>query len=1079
MLFTIKKPVRTPQLATIIMTIALVITTVLIPGAAGADTLGQTFDVSTLSAHTWIINFNQTLDDIPFDLSFNVESAERRNDDSWDIKLKFSKRIDNPTNDPNILFNAGVQIFADGIYKTEFGPGSSTKVPVHGHVRHESSVVSINVPAGSSVHITSKNRRYDNGITSVGTSYFDFYLHAPRYYTVTFKDGLTGNTLAIEKVKDGAGAAAPNMPTHTGYTSDGWDRSFHRVTSNIDVTALYSPISYQVTFDANGGGGKMPIQKMTYDQEAALNRNAFSRTGYTWTGWSTKADGSGTAFHDGQAVKNLTATEGATITLYAKWKPNTYSIQFDANSGVGKMDAQDMTYDQSEQLSKCTFTRVGYTWTGWSTKADGSGTSYSDSQKVSNLTERNGGIVTLYAQWRPNHYKIVFDKHAPAATGSMSNQAMSYDVACALDACVFTWEGHVFKGWSSESSAAATSYTDRQVVKNLTADDNGTVTLHATWDITAYPVTFTDGLGHDIASERVPHNTSATEPEQPIRTGCTFNGWDVDFSHVTAPLTVHATWKPNNYVIQFDSNGGGGTMSNQSMTYDCADELDPCAFTKPGHTFQGWSLERDGAITYTDKQQVLNLTDVRDGVVTLFAVWDEDTEVCIAYAAADPDHSDVTRTCEHLTPASGEALGSTVQIADGYRLVGWFDAASNEPVGGNALFMPERSTSGLWKPASYEARIEPIAYTIHFNPEGGTGEMDDQQMLYDQSDELTSCAFTRPGYTFDGWATKAEGEPIYGDAERVVNLTDEENYVVELYAVWIENPDVTIDYIADDPEHSTPSVSSETVAPATGEAKGSSLAVADGYAFERWEDWAGTVVSEDPTIVPERGWKGLWRASEYTAYVAPISYTVAFDANGGTGKMDDQQMTYDAAQALRKNAFERPGYIFLGWNTAPDGSGTPFEDAQEVVNLTSEEGGKVVLYAQWAKRTLAVTFYDGQGHIIETDTVPYGGKATAPSEPVRDGYAFVGWDTDFGCVTKDIDVTAMWKPVSDAAIAAEAASGSSTGPASGGAAAAPAPLDQTGGPGRALGFAASALAAGTGSALALRRKRACDGRDEQ
>ena len=86
----------------------------------------------------------------------------------------------------------------------------------------------------------------------------------------------------------------------------------------------------------------MPIQKMTYDQEAALNRNAFSRTGYTWTGWSTKADGSGTAFHDGQAVKNLTATEGATITLYAKWKPNTYSIQFDANSGVGKMDAQDM-----------------------------------------------------------------------------------------------------------------------------------------------------------------------------------------------------------------------------------------------------------------------------------------------------------------------------------------------------------------------------------------------------------------------------------------------------------------------------------------------------------------------------------------------------------------------------------------------------------------------------------------------------------------------------------------------------------------------------------------------------------------
>lgn len=850
--------------------------------------------------------------------------------------------------------------------------------------------------------VTSKDQADKAGVTtSVTMKDSAVTLHAvwAKNPTVTFTDGNGGSVIATQKVSFGSGAEAPSDPEKTGYTFKGWHGSFDKVYSDTTVEATWRANRYTIGFDANGGDGSMDDMAMTYDKAKSLTPNSFTKTGYTFTGWNAEKDGSGKAYSDEQEAKNLTATDGARVVLHAQWRPNEYTVVFDANDGD--------------------------------------------------------------------------------AVGDMGEQEFRYDAAQALRACGYELEGHTFTGWGTSPEGGRIDYSDQQVVKNLTAEDGGEVVLYAQWSIDTYPVVFTDGMGGELSRDEVPHKTSAKAPDEPVRTGYTFDGWDADFSRVTAPMTVNATWRANRYAVAFDANGGRGHMDDQEFAYDEAQELSGNAYRRAGYSFQGWSLDDDGAIAYTDRQTVKNLVSEDGGKVTLHAVWDEDADVVVSYTVSDPDHAELSNDSDELAPATGKPKGSTVTPAEGYRFDGWVDVSTGEKVGASQEFTPSRGTDGLWHAATYEARIAPISYTVAFDANGGEGSMDGQAFAYDEAKALDGCAFERTGYAFAGWATEPDGDVAYDDAEVVSALASEDGATVTLYAVWVENPDVTIGYIADDPEHSTPSVSSETVAPATGEAKGSSLAVADGYAFDRWEDWAGAVVSEDPIIVPERGGKGLWRTSEYTAFVAPISYTVAFDANGGTGKMDDQQMTYDAAQALRKNAFERPGYIFLGWNTASDGSGTPFEDAQEVVNLTSEEGGKVVLYAQWAKRTLAVTFYDGQGHIIETDTVPYGGKATAPSEPVRDGYAFVGWDTDFGCVTKDIDVTAMWKPVSDAAIAAEAASGSSAGSASGGAPRATTPLDQTGGPGLALGFAAAALAAGAGSAFALRRKRACDGRDER
>ena len=84
--------------------------------------------------------------------------------------------------------------------------------------------------------------------------------------------------------------------------------------------------------------------------------------------------------------------------------------------------------------------------------------------------------------------------------------------------------------------------------------------------------------------------------------------------------------------------------------------------------------------------------------------------------------------------------------------------------------------------------------------------------------------------------------------------------------------------------------------------------------------------------------------------IAPRTYTVTFDANGGEGTMEPMQLTYDGEwTALTANTFTRSGYGFNGWNTKADGSGTAYRDEEWVRNLTDEANGNVLLYAQWGK----------------------------------------------------------------------------------------------------------------------------------
>lgn len=163
-----------------------------------------------------------------------------------------------------------------------------------------------------------------------------------------------------------------------------------------------------------------PVRKtFRYNNVLGTNLDVPARTGYTFNGWWVD-----TVYPNGtkEPEEQVTDGNGTVISelqdygivqhwnLYSEWTENTYNIKFNANGGSGTMsDISNVKYTESRALTSNAFSRTGYTFTGWNTKADGTGTSYADGVTVSKLTANNGENVTLYAQWTINRYTVTFN----------------------------------------------------------------------------------------------------------------------------------------------------------------------------------------------------------------------------------------------------------------------------------------------------------------------------------------------------------------------------------------------------------------------------------------------------------------------------------------------------------------------------------------------------------------------------------------------------------------------------------------------------------------------------------------------
>ena len=215
--------------------------------------------------------------------------------------------------------------------------------------------------------------------------------------------GVTGESVTV----------AENVFTRNNYTFTGWNTqadgkgtaykpgdSFTLTDKDAVLYAQWSknaPAQVNVSYDANGGTGTMESITGDVGSKIVIEQNGFARSGYTFTGWNTQADGKGTAYKAGDS---FTLTDKDTV-LYAQWSKNApaqVKVSYDANGGTGTMEFIIGDVGSKIVIEQNGFARSGYTFTGWNTQADGKGTAYKAGNSFT-LTDKD---TVLYAQWSKN-----------------------------------------------------------------------------------------------------------------------------------------------------------------------------------------------------------------------------------------------------------------------------------------------------------------------------------------------------------------------------------------------------------------------------------------------------------------------------------------------------------------------------------------------------------------------------------------------------------------------------------------------------------------------------------------------------
>jgi uncharacterized repeat protein (TIGR02543 family) len=314
-------------------------------------------------------------------------------------------------------------------------------------------------------------------------------------YTVAYNaNGGTGTMENSSLAADIAENLRANTFTRTGYTFIGWattlagtvqytdGQSVSNLASEAGATVTLYAVwdnKFTVAYDANGGSGEMATSGFTIGVSQNLQPNIFSNTGYTFAGWATSPSGTA-VYTDGQSLSSPPAT-GATVTLYAVWIGNTYTVVYNANGGDGYMEPSGFTYGVEQPLRANTFTRTKYRLIGWAFSPTGEGTPienvvYANGQSVSNLTPEAGGTVTLYAVWAPA-YTVVYNNSG--GIGVMEPSEFAWGVEERLRPNTFTRTNYVFAGWDVNETANDVFYNDEQIVSNLTLLEM--ITLYAVW----------------------------------------------------------------------------------------------------------------------------------------------------------------------------------------------------------------------------------------------------------------------------------------------------------------------------------------------------------------------------------------------------------------------------------------------------------------------------------------------------------------------------------------------------------------------------------------------------------------------
>ena len=658
--------------------------------------------------------------------------------------------------------------------------------------------------------------------------------------------------------------------------------------------AINPTLSYNVNTPAGSNAPGTPASRIVPYNTAAPDTSGWQTgdtgkiPGYRFDGWYTAPNG-GNKYDFNTPLTN-------NVTVYAHWIGNGYTVRFTGNGATGgNTPDQAFQYNIGQNLRRNGFVRDGYTFTGWK-RADNQ-QAYGDGQWVTNLTTQPNGIVTMVAQWSANEAHIRYNPNPPAGKTTGGQGTPNWDGHTGDTPTIgqngWTIDGYTFAGWATSPDGSGARYAPGA---RWTA--NGTLTLYAQWTPGQASLTY-DGNGA-TGGKTDPQNGVTDQKVNVRRNGFTrdgyaFTGWNTQpdgRGQAWAPdavWTLHGTgvlyarWRGNQQRLNYHGNGntGGNTESQDGRTGDVLDTR-ANGFTRDGYEFVEWNTRADGTGDHYGKGSngVAKWTMLPAGN-DLYAIWQ-------ANPASIQYRDDWGATGS--TPDTTGVTGQDVTIArngftrPGYTFTGWArDRRTNPSLQPGGRYTLTPGTTTLW--AQWKADPAHLIYNANT---GSTSQTRRTDGVVDQTLTVIANPFTRPGYTFTGWNTQADG-------------------------------------------------------------RGRAYTAGNGFRL-----------AADPKSNPVNTsvLYAQWRINRVT---------LKFNPNGGTGGYPD--LTVDAFTTVtipadaKEPKVQRPGFRFTGWAMKPTpGNGdTILSPGKGTVSMPDR--GSITVYAQWAPAMTTLPFTGGHAQV--------------------------------------------------------------------------------------------------------------------
>jgi len=782
------------------------------------------------------------------------------------------------------------------------------------------------------------------------------------------------------------------------------------VSRSTSFFARWTPNTNTITYNANGAtSGSVPANGTHVTGSTALtvaaNTGNLAKTGSTFVGWNTAADGSGTSY---LATGAATLTTTQNLTLFAQWRQNTYSFSYQLNGGTSTPPSSGTALHGETITVASAPTRNGFTFAGWN---DGA------------ATRNAGSTVTLtsnlvfVAQWTAQSFAINYLPNYPGATETMTaGSYVSGGVPHVIANNGFTRVGWRFTGWNTQANGSGTAFAPGAGYDTTTA-----LSLFAQWSPQSYTITYNSNAAtRGSAPETATLTTgiefrTAAKPEDLTRTGYTFDGWYTNATGtggtayaVNAPvtttqnLTLFAKWNIISPTITFNAgevaNGKSSGLRIDNPTsaqYGSLYQLpnpDTSTVTVESnqYAFAGW--ETDGVIYKAGD-------NYRMGASNLIFTAQWIPMFTVRYVLNGGSGSVPADTLK----LSGETITvtSVVPTRTGYNFAGWKDQSGNTiPTGDGAWTITATSFIAY-------AQWTPVLVNINFNLGGGVGSV--APITGKATNELVALPIntsTKTGYTFTGWRIN----PLYPEGATYVVGTQDATFTAE----WAGNT-YTITYNGNGATGGTvPNSGTYTSGGSDYVVSSNSGNLAkSGFTFAGWNTNAdGT----SGAYYTGSGSETLNTTSNLTLYAkwTAASYAVSYNTNGGGTNPTQTDVQFGSSFTLAA-APTRSGYNFLGWEVGSGatatlyGAGTSYTMGSSAVSFTAKWSGQSYL--------IAYSLNGGSGTAPASVEVSHDGNFTTAAAPTRDGFNFTKWSDgttlyDAGAsitnVTSNKTLTAQW-----------------------------------------------------------------------